>query len=88
MPLRSENVHAGISLILLSDSRRMHAAGIRGCRMDDTDYLAKRAAQELQAAAVATDRRVIDRHFEMADAYAFRLSVTRVMQQGPVLELL
>ena len=56
--------------------------------MDDTDYLAKRAAQELQAAAVATDRRVIDRHFEMADAYAFRLSVTRVIQQGPVLELL
>jgi hypothetical protein len=55
--------------------------------MDDTEYLAERAAQELRAAAIATDRRVIDRHFELADAYAFRLSVTRVLQRGPVLEL-
>jgi len=53
--------------------------------MDDTEYLAERAAQELRAAAIATDRRVIDRHFELADAYAFRLSVTRVLQRRPAL---
>ena len=56
--------------------------------MSDADYLTLRAAQELRAAAIASDRRVMDRHLEMADAYAYRLSVTRQVQRQSKAELL
>lgn len=42
--------------------------------MSNADYLAVRAHQELLAAMRAPDRRVRDRHLELADAYTFRLS--------------
>ena len=41
--------------------------------MVEREYLAVRAAQELTAAIKATDKRVRDRHLELADAYTFRL---------------
>jgi hypothetical protein len=41
--------------------------------MLDADYLAERAQQEMRAAAQASDWRVRQIHFELADAYAFRL---------------
>lgn len=42
--------------------------------MSDADYLAVRAQQERLAALRAPDRRVRERHLELAEAYSFRLS--------------
>jgi hypothetical protein len=41
--------------------------------MLDAEYFAERAQQELRAAMQASDRRVREIHFELANAYAFRL---------------
>lgn len=51
--------------------------------MSDADYLAERAHQELNAARRSTDRRVRNRHLELADAYAFKLRETRRQEQKP-----
>jgi hypothetical protein len=45
--------------------------------MSDADYFAERAHQELLAAMRSPDRRVRERHLELADAYTFRLSEER-----------
>jgi hypothetical protein len=45
--------------------------------MQNAEYFAERAHQELLAAMRAPDRRVRERHLELADAYAFRLSEER-----------
>jgi hypothetical protein len=42
--------------------------------MSNAEYFAERAHQELLAAVRAPDRRVRERHLELADAYTFRLS--------------
>jgi hypothetical protein len=41
--------------------------------MSDAEYFVERAHQELLAAMRAPDRRVRERHLELADAYTFRL---------------
>ena len=41
--------------------------------MQDANYLADRAQQELTAAIRTSNPRVRERHLELADAYAFRL---------------
>ena len=41
--------------------------------MDDTEYLAARAQQELSAALRSSDRRVRNVHVDFADAYVLRL---------------
>lgn len=45
----------------------------RGRGMSNVEYFAERAHQELLAAIRAPDRRVRERHLELADAYTFRL---------------
>jgi hypothetical protein len=59
-----------------------------GRRMSNAEYFAERAHQELLAAMLAPDRRVRERHLELADAYTFRLSEekrsTRVQLLFPV----
>lgn len=57
-----------------SDSRGQVSGPDWGRRMSDAEYFAERAHQELLAAMCAPDRRVRERHLELADAYAFRLS--------------
>jgi len=42
--------------------------------MSDTEYLAWRAQQELQAAIAAPDRWVRNVHLQLADAYSLRLN--------------
>jgi hypothetical protein len=42
--------------------------------MSNAEYFAERAQQELLAAIRAPDRRVRERHLELADAYTFRLN--------------
>ena len=45
--------------------------------MLDADYLFRRAHEELDAAMRSPDPRVRNRHLELADAYAFKLSEVR-----------
>jgi hypothetical protein len=51
--------------------------------MLDADYLFRRAHEELDAAMRSSDPRVRNRHLELADAYAFRLSEVRRQEGEP-----
>jgi hypothetical protein len=55
--------------------------------MSDAEYFTERAHQELNAAMRSCDRRVRDRHLELADAYAFRLLEVTRQERRPVSHL-
>ena len=59
---------------------------VRGLRMEEAEYLSKRALQELRAAIGSSDHRVRARHLEMADAYSSRLAAGRDLQRNPETE--
>lgn len=49
--------------------------------MNDTEYLAWRAQQELKAAIAASDRWVRNVHLRLADAYSSRLKEAQVLER-------
>ena len=55
--------------------------------MSDAEYITVRAQQEFSAAVCASDARVRQIHFQLADAYAFRLREMKRMATPPVASL-
>ena len=65
------------------ESRGATHPGTGEGRMSNAEYLIKREQEELEAALRSTDRRVRDRHLELADAYTFLLSEMKRQEQHP-----
>jgi len=56
--------------------------------MDDTEFLADRAQQEISAALKSSNPRVRDVHLDMADAYLLRLRETQAESRRSKFRLL
>jgi len=56
--------------------------------MDDTEFLADRAQQEISAALKSSNRRVRDVHLDMADAYLLRLRAAKAESRRSKFRLL